>query len=315
MKKYLLLLILVLTKLKGYSQTEEKFFQREWKRYYNDSISFKYLKLTKNGTNLIAFGQTLNGKDTIYQYDHNVINDWHINDDTLTLLTNFRDGQMIRKYLIRNKKRNSFEASGLNSKVPNFLKDSAWYSQNEFKFIDSKTLKGCYGTNNAKCLSELSLFTYEALDSLNNNFDYKGVGNIIPHIMNCGTGSMYVSSFEDSPYRLKVPKTLDNYSFEFDDNEFEIILSSSSDTIETCIVIYFDFIGYSKKDFLKRFKPGRLKAEKIIENNKEIYLFKNLSNEYSGEVFYDKHIHIGYYTRNAKLESQLRDCISSFKYK
>ena len=61
-----LILISILLAFQTSAQTDKDKLVGDWKYYLKDRTSFEFLRLNPDGTGLKCFGQTINGRDSLF---------------------------------------------------------------------------------------------------------------------------------------------------------------------------------------------------------------------------------------------------------
>jgi hypothetical protein len=317
--KQLFLLIALLLVLKTQAQTSQEKLVGDWKSYHKDDISFEFLRLNSNGTGLKCFGQTINGKDTLFQnaYTTLIITKWTIEKHKLIIESsshvNFKSDPNFTLTFIGTDK---IELEGehlLYFIYPLQSNRKLFFRKVLFQKAD-KMVKH-YGVSTARCIAEQKIFSFKPIDSAIQKAEYVGFEDLIPHLISCNNGSEFTQKYHDPPYSLNVPTSIKTWSFSFGDKLFYISLNSNdNDPIETSIVIYYDFNNEMKDHYFSQIKTGEEKKDIVKLNGFDIYKTKNWQGKYEGKVFLGNSIIVAYYTINAKLQSTLQKCITTFKY-
>lgn len=306
------------------AQHKPDFFVGEWKSYMSDSTTFEYLRLDADGNGIKGVGKTINGKDTILanNFAFMQITDWEVINDQLIIES--KHGFMFDTsgiYIIQNK--SMYEKGftlfgdhlqlGIYPSRQNFSKDTF---KRPIRYVDSEAIRGDFGVRTAKCIVEMEIFTFEEMDSFFRKFHYIGFDDLIPHLVGCTREFNFVHKYPDPAYEILLPKDFDTWSFGYGNENFYISFRSRNDTItETSIDIYYDFIDSDKNYYFSKIEKGEEEKNLTSFQGKDLYLFKNWQKKFSGEIFYDNHICLAYYTRDKSKEEMLKQCIASFKYK
>lgn len=304
-----------------FGQSKADFYVGEWKSYQTDNSTFDYLKLNKDGTGIKAIGKTINGQDTILKDHHSFmqITKWKVKKKELTF--ELKHGLMYEPngtYIIEKTNDKTLNLLGDHFELgiyPSPLNKETFRRSLTFtnsKFIDKEN----YGVKTDTCLFEIQIITFEELDSTFQTAIYKGFDDLIPHLMGCTQEYKFVKNYHDPPYQINLPMDFNSWSYGYGDDNFYISLENREDSLtETSIVIYYDFTDRSKNHYFSQIESGKEEKNLISFNGKDLYLFTNWQKKYSGKIFYDNHIYIGYYTQDKSKEETLRECIASFKYK
>jgi len=299
-------------------QDRNKNFIQEWKSYLADNSTFEYLKLNSDGTGFKGFGKTIKSKDTIFinHFSSLKITNWNTKNGVLNIYSEHSlTYNPSIKYQIINNNEAELKITGDHLKLniyPSNLNKTTFNRTVNYK--NAKHLLGEQGVKKSPCIYKSKIFTFKHVDSLYIKASYKGFKDLIPHIVSCHPDYEYSKSYKDLPYQLKLPNNLNKWSFGFGNRLFNISLDSYDET-ETSIVIYYDFKNENKEFFFSQIEKGKEEKKTINLNNKEIFLFKNWQNKFSGKVFYSNNIYVAYYTKDKRLEELLRNCITSFEYK
>jgi hypothetical protein len=283
-----------------------------------DDISFEYLNLKKDGTGFKGCGQTIKNEDTLFEDDHTAlkITNWYTSGDTLFL---FFDHQLIfdplNIFLYKKEGKYKFEVIGEHFKYEIY---PSHLNRAEFKrsvtYEDAAVLDK-YGLEPTRCIIKQKVFTINKMDKNYSLVEYKGFENIINSIVSCKGAFSFPYTYEDPPYELKVLTELTDRSTGMGVDLFDYCFMKMDDSMETSIVIYYDFKDRNKNHFFEEVNSGKEKTKLVKVNGKNVYLFKNWQKKYSGKVFYKNHLFVAYYTKDKSLEKKLRKCIASFKYK
>jgi hypothetical protein len=320
MRQYLLIIFLFFF-LQATAQTYKDKLLGDWKFYLGDKTSFEFLRLNADGTGIKCFGQTLNGKDTLFENHVTTlfITKWKVEKQKLVIeSTNDLTYKINPEYKLAFIDNGKIELEGEHlvfSRYPSILNRKDFYRVVTYQKADN--IPKDYGVNTAKCISlQRDLFLFKAIDSLTQLAEYKGFDDLIPNIVGCRTGFEFVQKYHDPPYTLVIPTSLKNRSFGFGNKDFYIsFISEEGDKSETSIAIYYDFDNEMKEYYFSQIKNGKVKEDIIKVNNLDIYKSINWQDKYEGKVFLDNSIVVAYYTREEKLQAKLQKCITSFKYK
>lgn len=318
--KYLLTLTLALSCVLSIAQSDRDKLIGEWKLYLSDNINFEFLRLNPDGTGIKCFGQTTNGKDSLFKNHITtlLITSWKVEKQDLIIQSNNGLSFEINpryKLSILNDEKIQLEGEHL---IYNLY--PSWLNRKEFSrtvtYQKANSIPKGYGTATANCISREKVFSFKPIDNEIHTAEYKGFIDLIPHIVGCNHGYTYVQKYYDPGYTLTVPNSICEYSFGFGNKQFYISLNSADgDTAETSIVIYYDFDDEIKNNFFERIKTGKEEKDLINQNNRDIYKMINWQGKYEGRVFLDNSILVAYYTKDEKLQETLQKCIASFKYK
>ncbi|MFC0776055.1 hypothetical protein [Terrimonas alba] len=293
----------------------------DWKFYLKDKTSFEFLRLSSDGTGIKCFGQTINGKDSLF-----------LNHVTTLLITNWLVEK--RKLSIESENAVSFKVNPeyiLDLDDNNILRLEGEHlifylypshlNRSEFKrtviYQRADKIPKDYGVKTAKCIVEdRHLFSIQQIDSTTQLATYKGFDDLIPYIVSCNNGFEYVQNYYDPPYSLTIPNSIHKWSFGFGNKEFYISFNSDDgDTSETSIVIYYDFDNELKTFFFNQLNSGKVKKNVVNLNGLTIYKTQYTQDKFEGRIFYDNQIIIMYYTKNEKIQDDLQNSLASFKYK
>jgi hypothetical protein len=319
--KQSLLFLFTLIVLQATAQIKQESLVGDWKLYLKDKTSFEFLRLNADGTGLKCFGQTINGKDTLF-----------LNHITTLLITKWKAGK--GKLIIESKNNLSFK---INPEYKFTLLDSdkmklegenlifylypSVLNKKEFQrsviYERANKIPKGYGVNTLTCITlERSLFLFRPIDTTMQFADYKGFDDLIPHIVSCNDGFEYVQKYRDPPYSLMIPASINKWSFGFGNKMFYISFDSDDrDTSETSIVIYYDFDNEMKDYYFSQIGKGAEKKDIVRVNDMDIYKTINWQGKYEGKIFLKNFIVVAYYTKNKKLRETLQKSITSFKYK
>jgi|GEM_PF-3471051 len=316
-----LILIFLFFYIQLTAQTDKDKLVGDWKLYLKDKTNFEFLRLNSVGTGLKCFGQTINGKDTLF-LDHITtlqITRWKVVKAKLILESNNTVSFKVDpEYKLSFHENDKIELEGehlIFYLYPSILNRKEF--QRSVKYQKADKIPRDYGVNTASCIvKDRHLFTLNQIDDATQLAIYRGFDDLIPYIVSCSNGYEYTQRYYDPPYSLEIPRSIHKWSFGFGNKEFYISFNSDdSDTSETSIVIYYDF-GNEMKDYhFSQLQKGKNKKEVVKQNNLEIYKTINWQGKYEGKVFLDKAIVIAYYTRDEKSQEKLQKCITSFKYK
>ena len=146
--------------------------------------------------------------------------------------------------------------------------------------------------------------------------EYKGLEDLIPHIVGCKFGFEYAQKYYDPPYSLILPNSIHHWTNGFGNKNFYVSFDTDKDdSSETSIVVYYDFADEMKDYYFSQMKKGNEKKDIVKSNNLDIYKGLNWQGKYEGKVFLKNSIIVAYYTKNDALQPILQKCICSFKYK
>lgn len=235
-----------------HAQEKDNYYIREWKSYYEDSISFEYLKLTAKGDGVRAFGQTINGKDTLFLDRGIKIVNWLVTADTLFVMAEIMPGRPYYRYTINKKENNHFEAIEENDLLRIYDKNKKNLKKLNFKVADNANANANVRVSIAQCIYEMDLFAFQEIDAVYKLVKKKAIENIIDHILNCKAGFQYVTTYKDKPFKLTIPKYLGKYSFGSGDNNFYISFDDFAGVLDRSIVVYYDFKNEHKEFFLRK---------------------------------------------------------------
>lgn len=303
------------------AQTDNDRLIGDWKVYLTDKISFEFLRLNSDGTGVKCFGQTINGKDTLFLNHITAlkITKWKIMRATLIIESNntvsFKVNPEYKLSFIGN------DRIVLEGEHLIFYLYPSVLNRKEFKrtvvYQRADKISKNYGVSTASCIvNDRHLFSLSYVDSVTQLAAYKGFDDLIPYIVGCNNGYEYVQKYHDPPYSLEIPSSIHNWSFGFGNKNFYISLNSEdNDTSETSIVIYYDFDNEMKNYYFSQIQKGKEKREVITQNSLAIYKTINWQGKFEGKVFLDNSIVVAYYTRDKKIQEKLQKCITSFKYK
>jgi hypothetical protein len=303
------------------AQTDKDKLVGDWKLYLKDKTSFEFLRLNSDGTGLKCFGQTINGKDTLFlnQITTLQITKWKVAKAKLILESNntvsFTVNPEYKLFFLENDK---IELDGehlIFYLYPSILNRKEFQRSVIYQRADK--MPKDYGVNTASCIVEdKHLFVFSQIDSTIQLAVYKGFDDLIPYIVSCNAGYEYVQKYHDPPYSLEIPTSIHKWSFGFGNKSFYISFNSDdSDSSETSIVIYYDFDNEMKNYYFSQIQKGKEKKEIVRQNNLDIYKTTNWQGKYEGKVFLDNSLVVAYYTRDEMFEEKLQKCITSFKFK
>lgn len=293
----------------------------DWKLYLKDNTSFEFLRLNANGTGIKCFGQTLNGKDTLFlnHVTALLITNWQTKRNTLVIKSNNTvsfNPKPGYKFKFLDKDKIELEGEHLIFYLyPSILNRKEF--QRIVTYQRAEKVSKDYGVNTASCIVEdRSLFSFKQIDKTIQLVTYKGFEDLIPYIMSCNNGYEYTQKYHDPSYDLTIPSSLHKWSFGFGNKNFYISFNSEdTDTSETSIVVYYDFDNEMKDYYFSQIEKGKEKKDIVKQNNLDIYKTINWQGKYEGKVFLDNSIIIAYYTRDKKFQETLQKYIASFKYK
>jgi hypothetical protein len=314
------LFILLLLALNSSAQIQKSKLVGDWKSYLSDSTTFEFLRLNQDGTGLKCFGQTLNGKDSLFP-DHVTtlhITNWRIKNVKLILDSkNTVSFKVNPEYSVELSHEGNLTLSGEHLI---FHIHPSYLNRNEFQRIvtyqRAEKLSAAYGVNTSSRIEKhKDLFTFKAIDSVMQLAVYKGFDDLIPHIVACNYGFEYVQRYKDPPYELILPRSVRNWSFGSGNKMFYIRFDTHGDSTETSIVIYYDFSDQMKNFYFSEISAGKEKENIIKRNNLDVYKTMNWEGKYEGNLFYQNSIIVAYYTRDEKLQESLQKCITSLKYR
>jgi hypothetical protein len=312
MKKMVCALVFLTATFMLRAQEKDDYFIKEWKSYYEDGISFDYLQLAANGEGVRAFGQTINGKDTLFLERGIRIIDWRVMADTLFVIAATMPGRPYYRYTISRKEKDHFDAIEENDLLRIYDKNKKNLKRLSFRLATNLPV-----TTNAPalpCIYDLNLFTFQETNAVYKLVKKKAIENIIGHLVNCKSGFQYVTTYTDRPFQLKLPKYLGEYSFGTGDNKFYISFNDLADSPARSIVVYYDFNNEGRDYFFKQLKEGKQALDTLVVDHKKVYRFKNWQGKYAGQLFLPNNIIVGYYTLDKAAEQQLQECIASFKF-
>lgn len=320
MKKFPCLVLGLLSLLTGLAQTGSRKPVGVWKSYLDDRITFEYLRLDADGTGLKCFGQTMNGKDTLFvnQITALVITNWEERGDFIYINSRNRVSYKLNPaYAVRYLDSDKIELTGEHLKLgfyPSVLNRNLFARTVTYQRAES--IVGDYGVVAAACIVGPNTFTFTSIDSQTCMATYKGFDDLIPHIVSCGTAYKYTQHYRDPGYQLIVPAAVRRTDYGFGNGIFYLRLNSpEGDTPVMSIVIYYDFDGkYQSGRFADLRKDGG-KPDVVRVNNRDIYRAINWEGKYSGEIFLANAISVSYYTKDKNLEGLLEKCIASFEYR
>ena len=318
--KYFYFLSLILSCYVSKAQIDRANFIGDWKFYLSDNINFEFLRLNSDGTGIKCFGQTTNGKDSLFENHITtlLIKDWTVDKQRL---------------IIHSKNNLSFEINP-NYKLV-FLNDNkiqlegehlifnlfpSWLNRKEFNrtvtYQKASTIEPGHGITTGTCISKEKIFKFKPIDGETQLVEYIGFPDLIPHLVGCNLGYVYAPKYYDPPYSLIIPTLIKHHSFGWGEKNFYISLNAEdNDSSETSIVIYYDFADEMKNYYFSEIKNGKEKKDIVRQNNQDIYKTINWQGKFEGKVFLKNSIFVAYYTRDKKLEETLQKCITSFNYK
>jgi hypothetical protein len=318
--KYFYFLTLLLNCFLSKAQTNKDRLIGDWKFYLSDNINFEFLRLNADGTGIKCFGQTTNGKDSLFENHITalMIKNWKVEKQKLIIQSINNLSFEINpgyKLTILNEDKIQLEGEHLKYNLyPSKL------NRKEFNravtYQRANTIPSEHGIATATCISKEKIFTFKPIDSSTQVAEYKGFQDLIPHLVGCNYGYEYTHKYFDPSYSLIIPNLIKKYSFGFGNKNFYISLDSEKgDSSETSIVIYYDFDDEMKNYYFSEIKNGKEKKNIVNQNNLAIYKTINWQGKYEGKVFLKNSIFVAYYTRDQKLEGMLQKCITSFRYK
>lgn len=319
--KHPLVLIFLFLCLQLTAQTDKDKLVGDWKLYLKDKTSFEFLSLNPDGTGLKCFGQTINGKDTLFLNHITTlqITKWKVAKAKLILESNnavsFNVNPEYKLSFVRNDKIHLDGEHLIFYLYPSILNRREF--QRSITYQRADKIPKDYGVNTASCIvKDRYLFALSQIDNATQLATYKGFDDLIPYIVSCNNGYEYAQKYHDPPYSLEIPNSIHKWSFGFGNKNFYISFNSDdSDTSETSIVIYYDFDNEMKDYYFSQIQKGKEKKEIVKQNNLDIYKTINWQGKYEGKVFLNNSIVIAYYTKDKKFEEKLQQCITSFKYK
>jgi hypothetical protein len=300
------------------AQVDRNNLTGDWKVYLSDKISFEFLQLNADGTGIKCFGQTIAGKDTLFlnHFSALYITDWKVKKGKLLLVTetgiNFKANP---EYKLSVPQQGLIELEGQHLKFdqyPSQLNRKDF--QRTVRYQQADLISEVVGVEAATCIvKNKNLFTFEPIDSITQIARHKGLGNLIPYLVGCKLGYLYAHEYNDVSYTVKLLNTMKGWSFGFGNQSFYISFDTDkSDKGETSIVIYYDFDDHMKKFFFSQIAKGKEKEDIVKVNGRDIYKSINWQGKYSGMIFLENSIAVGYYTKDDKLEAKLQECITSF---
>ena len=314
-----LILISILLAFQTSAQTDKDKLVGDWKYYLKDRTSFEFLRLNPDGTGLKCFGQTINGRDSLFLNHITTlfITNWNVENENLFLNSKNRVGFKINpdyKFGLDNQSNLMLQGEHLIFSLhPSHLNRN--YFQRIVTYQKAEKIKAGYGVNTTSCIVEQrELFSFHPIDSFTKLAEYKGFEDLIPNLVACKHGYEYTQKYYDPPYRIIIPKSVPRWSFGFGNKNFYIRFDSGDNT-ETSVIIYYDFDDKMKEFYFSEIKSGKEKKNIVRQSNIDIYKTTNWEGKYEGKVFLSNSITVAYYTRDEKLEDMLQKCITSFKYK
>ena len=317
----LLIFIFLFFTLKATAQADKDKLAGDWKFYLKDKTSFEFLRLNSDGTGIKCFGQTINGRDTLF-LDHItalLITNWGIDKSKLFIESkNNLSFKINPEYKFSRPDNDQLELKGEHLVFylyPSFLNRKEFQRSVTYQRADK--IPKDYGVNTATCIArDRYLFSFKPIDSSIQLAEYKGFDDLIPYIVSCNHGYEYVQKYHDPPYSLVIPASIHKRSFGFGNKQFYISFNSDdSDKSETSIVIYYDFDNEMKDYYFSQIQKGKEKKDIIKQNNLDVYKTINWQGKYEGKVFLENSIVVAYYTRDPNLQDKLQKCITSFRYK
>ncbi|MFN8438207.1 MAG: hypothetical protein U0V72_11285 [Cytophagales bacterium] len=309
------------------AQISNKFLTGDWKVYLEDSITFEFLRLKSDGTGIKCFGQTINGKDTLFTNHFTSINitDWKVKANKLTLQSYNAHNTDINpeyyhtknpEYNLIKLENDKIQLEGIHLKLgiyPSFLNKETFYRvvifQKANKIITPKRTKieGCIETQ--------KLFTFIPINDSIQQVTYIGFKDIIPWIIGCNIDFEYISSYTDPPYTFRLPAKINTNTFGFGKKFLSYSLESIPiDSTESQIDIYYDFDDSHRIHFLTEMQKGKKKVVVTKVNGHDIYTSVNWEGNYTGQIFLGNHLIIAYYTSSYNQVKLLQNCIASFRY-
>lgn len=291
----------------------------DWKCYLNDKISFEFLRLKGDGTGLKCFGQTINGKDTLF-VDHVtalVITSWNVDKQRLILNSKNTLSFKIRpEYTLKATDTDKITLTGENLifyLYPSVLNRKEFYRSVVYQ--KARCFSKDYSGKASTCISDESLVSFKPLDEGTKLAQYVGFDDLIPHLIACHLGYEFAQQYPDPPYSLVVPTSINELTLGFGNKNFYISLYTDKDSSETSIEVYYDFGDELKKFYFKEYSEGKGKMDVVRKNGLDIYRGTNWQGKYEGKIFLDHSLMVAYYTRDSSLLDKLQNCITSFKYK
>jgi hypothetical protein len=314
------LLILFFPCLRLFAQTNRDKLIGDWKFYLRDNINFEFLRLNGDGTGIKCSGQTINGKDSLFENHITalLITNWKIDKQNLIIQSNNNLSFNINpnyKLAILNDDKIQLEGEHL---MYNLF--PSWLNRKEFSrtliYQRASTIQTGHGITTMTCISKEKIFTFKPIDANTQIVEYIGFPDLIPHLVSCNYGFEYAPKYFDPPYSIVIPTLIKHHSFGWGNKNFYISLNSEdNDSSETSIVIYYDFDDKMKSYYFSEINNGKEKKHIVRQNNLNIYKTINWQGKFEGKVFLENSLFVAYYTRNQKLEEMLQKCITSFKYK
>jgi hypothetical protein len=293
----------------------------DWKLYLKDKTSFEFLRLNADKTGIKCFGQTINGKDTLFLAHVTAlqITDWKIEKRKLIIKSeNTVSFKINPEYSFNLPDSDKLELEGEHLifwLYPGILNREEFQRSVVYQRADK--IPPGYGVTAATCIfRQRDLFTFTPIDSETQLAAYKGFEDLVPYLAGCKIGYEFVQTYHDPPYSLSIPVSIKGWSYGLGNKNFYISLATDDkDSSETSIVIYYDFDNESKDHYFSQIENGKEKKDIVTQNGIDIYKTINWQGKYSGKIFLANFISIAYYTRDANLQERLQKCITSFRYK
>lgn len=321
MRKQYLFYALFFWGLHSVAQTTNTPFIGAWKCYLADSATFEFLNLNADGSGIKGFGKTIEGRDKIFMDNVSLltITHWFVKGDTIIMLSESKAHfQANPQYRYVWKEGGYLELDGehiLLGIYPSYLTKDQF--QRTVVYQKADLISHHEGTSAGKCIvDDLTLFKFSTLDSTWQMAEYKGHEDLIPDIVSCGAQYQYINHYNDVPFSLMIPRSVQDWSFGYGDMSFYISLNSiEKDDPVTSIVIHYDFNNELRGFYFSQMHEGKRERDSVLLKGKCIYKTKNWQGKYEGDLFLDHSLIVSYYTKDEKQQEMLQNCIASFKYK
>jgi hypothetical protein len=292
----------------------------KWKSYLADSVTFDYLELNKDGTGRKGFGQTIEGKDSLFERHIATfkITSWKLQGDKLTLQADHAlDYSPGFEYKVKWNTPGQIELTGENIDLDIFpsQKNRSRFTRT-VRYIHADSLEVETSASFRRCIVWEKPFTYQKADSLSSKAIYRGFDDLIPYLLGCKDEFPFASSYKDNPYSITVPHNFTRLSLGFGKYEFYYTLYADSDpNAENRIEIYYDFDNSIRDAFFRDLDKDKINAKLLSISGKDVYQYINYDGKRAGRCIIGNSLIVAYYTVDPKLEPLLLRCIASFEYR
>lgn len=190
--KYIYILVLTLSCFESEAQTNKDRLIGDWKFYLSDKTNFEFLRLNSDGTGIKCFGNTINGKDSLF-VDHIttlIIKNWKVENKRLIIeSTNNLSFDINPNYKLTFQDNDQIQLQGEHLIFNRF---PSWLNRKDFDrtvtYQKANKISLGYGATVATCITREKIFSFTPVDSSTQIVEYKGFHDLIPHIISCSPG-------------------------------------------------------------------------------------------------------------------------------